>query len=692
MALEFHNRRKNAAAPHGQCHELAQRWGSVERVAGAATRADLRRGRTDGKMIVLGLVVGVLALAAAGLAFMTGSSDGTTSSSSLGESSAAATGAGTQQIQTGKVAAAGGNEGQKQAAAFGAGQGSLSLGDAIKRTEPSVVRLNTFAKSGQPLGFGTGFLVDERGWIATNYHVVRTAARVLALFRDGTTVEVGGLVAEDEGADLAIVALANPPRGLRPLELHFAPPATGESVFAMGHPQGLTFSVTTGSVGALRRTADFPPELPAPGELAPDTLWVQSDAAIAGGSSGGPLCDGQGRVIGVNSWLAVRENFAFSVHVGHLQSLMKAAPDKLARLPGDRPVGELDNPLATIEPRVQLMWQEFLRAEQEFGLQLRRARSPAEQNELLKTGSPRPKYAERFLQIADGERKTTAAVQALFLACQMHLPGFDGSRLERAIDRLTEDHITDRGVYRIFGQLAGNQHLASKVLLTKAIEQSPHRHVQGAACYHLARWLLAEGKPDNTPALRLLERCAKDFADVKLEGGQLGQLAMREGFRARYLSVGSTAQEIEGKDADGKPLKLSELRGKVVLLDFFADWCPHCVAMYPHEQTLVKQYAGRPFALVGVNGDSFDTLRQIIGSGKVSWRCWNDGQNGPIAQQWQIGTVPTLFLLDARGVIRQIFLGRPMPEQQLDEAIEKLVAEAEKAAAGAGSKNKDDNP
>ena len=97
------------------------------------------------------------------------------------------------------------------------------------------------------------------------------------------------------------------------------------------------------------------------------------------------------------------------------------------------------------------------------------------------------------------------------------------------------------------------------------------------------------------------------------------------------FSVGATPPDIEGKDAEGKPLKLSDFRGKVVLLDFFADWCPHCVAMYPHEQKLVKKFAGRPFALLGINADSFDTLRQVIGSGKVSWRCWPDGPNGPIA-------------------------------------------------------------
>ncbi len=678
MVLEFHNRKKKVAPAQATCEQLSQRWGSVERIAGSVSRAGARGGRGLGRRLV---VVGVaVAVGATCLVPLRSSRPGTPS----GGNDAA--GQQAQGDSEGSIAM-GREEGQTPTPSGGdrGGDRALSLGDAIKRTEPAIVQLNTFTKSGQPLSIGTGFLIHERGWVATNYHVVRAAARAQAQFRDGSNAEVEGLVAQNELADLAIIALASPPRGMRPLELRLAPPPVGESVFAMGHPQGLSFSVTTGNVGALRRTADFPPDLAPPSETARDTLWVQSNAAIAGGSSGGPLCDSQGRVVGVNSWLAVRENFAFAVHVGHLQSLMNAAPEKLVKLPGNRPVGELDNPLAPLEPRIQQMWQEFLFAESEFRLQLLRARTPQEQEELFKTQSPRPKYAERFLRIADSERKTTAGFQALFFACQMHLPGGDDGHLKRVVERLGEDHLADRGLHLLFRQLAGSGHAVSAAFLTKALEQNPHRQVQGAACYFLANWLLAQGKPEqNAEALRLLERCAKDFADVKVDGGALGPLALRDGFRARFLSVGAKAQEIQGNDVEGKPLKLSEFRGKVVLIDFFADWCPHCVAMYPHEQQLVKRYADKPFALLGVNGDSPDTLRQITTAGKVKWRCWNDGQNGPIAQQWQIGgTYPTLFLLDAQGVIRQIFVGRPMPEEQLDDAIDKLLAEAEK---GAGAK------
>ena len=106
--------------------------------------------------------------------------------------------------------------------------------------------------------------------------------------------------------------------------------------------------------------------------------------------------------------------------------------------------------------------------------------------------------------------------------------------------------------------------------------------------------------------------------------------------------------------------------------------------MYPHERSLVKRLQGKPFALLGINSDPKNTLRETIKrEGMVSpWRSWWDGGNpsGPIATRWNVNGWPTTYVLDAKGVIRQKWLGSP-GDEILDHEIDKLVKETEGAGA-----------
>jgi hypothetical protein len=107
--------------------------------------------------------------------------------------------------------------------------------------------------------------------------------------------------------------------------------------------------------------------------------------------------------------------------------------------------------------------------------------------------------------------------------------------------------------------------------------------------------------------------------------------------------------------------------------------------MYPHERSLVKTLADKPFALLGVNSDTDKVaLKKTLKEENISWRSfWNgpDGTGGPISKAWNVRGWPTMYLIDHKGVIRYKYLGSP-GEKVLDKAIEKLVEEAEKAAKG----------
>ena len=102
--------------------------------------------------------------------------------------------------------------------------------------------------------------------------------------------------------------------------------------------------------------------------------------------------------------------------------------------------------------------------------------------------------------------------------------------------------------------------------------------------------------------------------------------------------------------------------------------------MYPHERSLVKRLEGKPFVLIGVNSDKDRAaLKKVLDKENISWRSfWNGGSTqGRISSRWNIEGWPSLFVIDANGVIRHKHLGSP-GEKALNEELDKLIAEVEK--------------
>ena len=96
--------------------------------------------------------------------------------------------------------------------------------------------------------------------------------------------------------------------------------------------------------------------------------------------------------------------------------------------------------------------------------------------------------------------------------------------------------------------------------------------------------------------------------------------------------------------------------------------------MYPHERSLVKRLENKPFALLGINSDSDrDKLKEVLKKESITWRSWWDGgsTDGPIASKWNVTGWPTIYVLDAKGVIRY----RGVRGKQMDEAVDKLLQE-----------------
>jgi len=174
--------------------------------------------------------------------------------------------------------------------------------EAVRQTKPAVVTVvNTLASqrsvTGAARASGSGVIIDERGYIVTNHHVVEDARSLEVIFHDGRRAPAQ-LVGTDEFSDLAIIKVDEPVPAVAPLG-DSATLQAGETVIAIGSPLGdFKGTVTVGVVSAVNRNVELGPGYVMEG-------LVQTDAAINHGNSGGPLVNLKGQVVGINT-LVVR--------------------------------------------------------------------------------------------------------------------------------------------------------------------------------------------------------------------------------------------------------------------------------------------------------------------------------------------------------------------------------------------------
>ncbi|MFC5923768.1 S1C family serine protease [Micromonospora vulcania] len=169
-----------------------------------------------------------------------------------------------------------------------------SLAGVAERVLPSVVTVRVSSLGGT--SEGSGFIASADGHVITNDHVVAGGTgKASVIFNDGTTAPAT-LVGQDPESDIAVIKVNR--TGLRPVEFGDSDAlAVGDPVLAVGSPLSLANTVTAGIVSALDRTM----QAGEPGGPVRYYAAIQTDAAVNHGNSGGPLVDGAGRVVGVNS-------------------------------------------------------------------------------------------------------------------------------------------------------------------------------------------------------------------------------------------------------------------------------------------------------------------------------------------------------------------------------------------------------
>ena len=129
------------------------------------------------------------------------------------------------------------------------------------------------------------------------------------------------------------------------------------------------------------------------------------------------------------------------------------------------------------------------------------------------------------------------------------------------------------------------------------------------------------------------------------------------------------------EDLEGRPRSLTELQGKVVVINLWASWCPPCRAEMPALQNVSASYSDQDLVILGVHMTAHDSeanARDFVGEYGLSFPILLD-RAGEVGRLYQSRALPTTFFIDREGVIRQVVVGGPLSEITLRSAIESLL-------------------
>ena len=236
-------------------------------------------------------------------------------------------------------------------------EGSLKkynfLAEVVKKAAPSVVRIEKKVTSCL-ISLGSGFIVSDGSFVLTNAHLVKTVeSEVQVELQNGRMIK-GQVTNIDEEADLALVKLElNEKETLQPLEFGSSKDLkAGEWVVAIGSPCNLSNSATAGIVSCVDRSLDIKDK--------PDMEYIQTDATMNPGNSGGPLVNLDGKVIGVNSMSHSNAfGVSFAVPSDIAKNFIKQVMDGVNTKQGLIYCYTIGVSMMTVTPRVKRILQQF---------------------------------------------------------------------------------------------------------------------------------------------------------------------------------------------------------------------------------------------------------------------------------------------------------------------------------------------
>jgi len=244
----------------------------------------------------------------------------------------------------------------------------------------------------------------------------------------------------------------------------------------------------------------------------------------------------------------------------------------------------LDDP-ATPSQAYAALVKEVQAAQSKLAQEYQTAKEEKDKDRILEAYYDLPRqYYDRFLKLAQDHPKDPVAVSALLWVSSngKSSPKTDAAR-KPAVELLLKDHLESPRLAALAQGLSTSTAPEAEAQLRTILEKSPHREAQGQAALGLATYFKSEferlgqaGKPGREKfakeAEKALKTVAEKYGDVKRGSETLGAAAKAMEFDLKNLAVGNVAMDIEAEDIDGKTFKLSDYRGKVVVLDFWGHW------------------------------------------------------------------------------------------------------------------------
>jgi thiol-disulfide isomerase/thioredoxin len=304
--------------------------------------------------------------------------------------------------------------------------------------------------------------------------------------------------------------------------------------------------------------------------------------------------------------------------------------------------------------------------------------------------------AQRIVDAQPASAQAFDAIQVLLQASRV-TPQNRGSweqttnaQVHRRLARLLVEHHLARPNFTEAAYLPYFHDPGETIAYWQAIYAGAAQHqMRGGAAVQIMRKSIAQSNQSNVSdeerqrlretAQRYLRIINEEYADDR------GMVEFaQQSAKALAYSVGAQLPSVEVPTLAGGMDSLARYRGKVVVVEFWATWCPWCRHAFPQLAKLKEEMRGRPFEVIGISVD--DTREQVAAYLKdkpeLSWTQWFAGPESPLVKDWGVVGYPTLLLVDANGVVRE---RTNEPHARLQEHVRRLVSQAEQPIPAAAA-------